>query len=218
MPNLKLITSPFSPYGHRIESLLIEKNINYSTEFVDLSNKPQWFCDIAPLGKVPVLLVDDRPLFESLAILEFIEATFTDNVLHPKNQFVLAQHRAWMEFSNTILAIVFAIVFAKDLSTIEHKKLELIDKLNILSKQIKYQPYFNGEFFSILDIAMASAFQPLLYLNETFKLNVFANIDNIWQYAQNVVARPSFAKAIPDNYNDIFANFLQRKQSFLLNL
>ena len=218
MSNLKLLTSAFSPYGHRVETLLLEKNISYHKEHIDLGNKPNWFIDISPLGKIPVLLVDDRPLFESLAILEYLEATYTENIFHPKNQFVLAWHRGWMEFSNTLLSLTFGLVFADNAQTIADKQQELKNKLALFAKQIKYQPYFNGDFFSILDITMASAMQPLLFLSEKFNLNLFENLDNLLQYANNLLNRPSFAKSLPENYSQIFENFLKRKNSFLLQL
>ena len=218
MSNLKLLTSAFSPYGQRVETLLLEKNISYNKEFIDLSNKPSWFVETSPLGKIPVLLVEDRPLFESLAILEYLEATYTENILHPKNQFVLAWHRGWMEFSNTLLSLTFGLVFADNAQTIADKQQELKNKLTLFAKQLKYQPYFNGDFFSILDITMASAMQPLLFLSEKFNLNLFENLDNLLQYANNLLNRPSFAKSLPENYSQIFENFLKRKNSFLLQL
>ncbi len=218
MSNLKLLTSALSPYGHRVETLLLEKNISYHKEHIDLGNKPNWFIDISPLGKIPVLLVDDKPLFESLVILEYLEATYTENILHPKNQFVLAWHRGWMEFSNTLLSLTFGLVFADNAQTIADKQQELKNKLTLFAKQLKYQPYFNGDFFSILDITMASAMQPLLFLSEKFNLNLFENLDNLLQYANNLLNRPSFTKSLPENYSQIFENFLKRKNSFLLQL
>jgi glutathione S-transferase len=218
MSSLNLLTVAFSPYGQRVETLLLEKNISYNKEQIDLGNKPNWFSDISPLGKIPVLLVDDKPLFESLAILEYIEATYTETIFHPKNQFVLAWHRGWMEFSNTLLSLTFGLVFADNAQTISQKQEELKNKLALFAKQLKQQPYFNGDFFSILDITMASAMQPLLFLSENFNLNLFENLDNLLQYANNVVSRPNFIKSLPENYSQIFENFLKRKNSFLLQL
>ena len=218
MSSLNLLTVAFSPYGQRVETLLLEKNISYNKEQIDLGNKPNWFSDISPLGKIPVLLVDDKPLFESLAILEYIEATYTETIFHPKNQFVLAWHRGWMEFSNTLLSLTFGLVFADNYQIISQKQEELKNKLALFAKQLKQQPYFNGDFFSILDITMASAMQPLLFLSENFNLNLFENLDNLLQYANNVVSRPNFIKSLPENYSQIFENFLKRKNSFLLQL
>jgi len=44
---------------------LEEKGIGYTRTDIDLANKPNWFTQKSPMGKVPVLLVDEsRTLFE----------------------------------------------------------------------------------------------------------------------------------------------------------
>jgi glutathione S-transferase len=63
---IKLVSSRFSPYVHRVEMVLIEKNIPYEKQEVDLSDRPEWFVKDAPLGKVPLLYVGDKTLFESI--------------------------------------------------------------------------------------------------------------------------------------------------------
>lgn len=73
MPKIKLITSKFSPYGHKVEMVLIAKNIPHEKEMVDLANRPEWFVKDAPLGKVPFIYVDDKIIFESSVICEYLE-------------------------------------------------------------------------------------------------------------------------------------------------
>jgi len=34
--------------------------VPYDVDFIELSNKPQWFLDISPHGQVPVLITDAR--------------------------------------------------------------------------------------------------------------------------------------------------------------
>ena len=46
--------------------VLRAKQIPFEVTYIDLRNKPDWFLEISPHGKVPVLSVDDQPLFESL--------------------------------------------------------------------------------------------------------------------------------------------------------
>ena len=65
---IKFVTSKFSPYGHRVEMVLIEKNIPYEKVEVDFANKPDWFVKDSPLGKVPIIYVGDKVLFESIAM------------------------------------------------------------------------------------------------------------------------------------------------------
>ena len=105
MPKIKLITSTLSPYGQRVEIVLIEKNIPYEKQEIDLANKPDFLVKDSPISKVPLLYVDDKPLFESIAICEYLEEAFTQNPLHPKDLYMKAWHRGWMEFSNGILSL-----------------------------------------------------------------------------------------------------------------
>jgi len=53
---------------------LNHKNCDYDIIFIGLRNLPDWFLEISPLGKVPVLKVDDNEvLFESAVINKFID-------------------------------------------------------------------------------------------------------------------------------------------------
>ena len=70
MSELKLISHHLCPYVQRARIVLEEKSVPHELEFVDLADKPDWFLEISPLGKVPVLLVDGQPLFESVVIAE----------------------------------------------------------------------------------------------------------------------------------------------------
>ena len=135
---LKLVSSKFSPYCHRVEMVLIEKNIPYEKQEVVLSDKPDWFVKDAPLGKVPLLYVGDKPLFESLAICEYLEEAFPENPLHPKDPYAKAWHRAWMEFSSGILASTFGMMFAQNQEQFDIKKAETVSKLAILDKHLKF--------------------------------------------------------------------------------
>ena len=53
--------------------LLRAKDVDFEVTYIDLQKKPDWFLKISPHGKVPVLLVDDEPLFDSNAIAEYLE-------------------------------------------------------------------------------------------------------------------------------------------------
>jgi len=215
---VKLVNSKFSPYGHRVEMACIEKNIPYEKEEVDLQNRPEWFSKDAPLGKVPLLYVGDKVLFESIAICEYLEEAFPETPLHPKDPATKALHRAWMEFSSAILAAGFGIMFSQNQEQFDIKKAELRGRLDVLSKHLKFSPYFDGEKFSLVDICFASAFKPLTYIDTKFTLGLFDDHKNIASYVEGVVTRGSMHKALPKNYEEIFKAFLERKKSHLLTM
>ena len=77
--------------------VLRAKAVDFDVTYIDLRQKPEWFLEISPHGKVPVLVVDDQPLFESNAIAEFLDETVEPR-LHPADPIKRARHRAWTDF------------------------------------------------------------------------------------------------------------------------
>ena len=215
---IKLVTSKFSPYCHRVEMVLLEKNIPYEKQEVNLSQKPDWFLKDAPVGKVPLLYVGDKPLFESIAICEYLEEAFTQNTLQPKDLYNKNWHRGWMEFSNGILSGVFGMMFSQDQEQFDIKKAETMSKLAILDKYIKFNPYFDGENFALVDVFMASTFKPLTYIDNKFTLEVFDLYKNVSAYVESIVTRGSLHKSLPSDYDELFKSFLERKKSHLLTM
>jgi len=215
---LKLVTSKFSPYCHRVEMVLIEKNIPYEKQEIILSDKPDWFVNDAPLGKVPLLYVGDKKLFESLAICEYLEDAFPENPLHPKDPVGKALHRAWMEFSSGILATIFGVMFAQNQEEFDLKKAEVVSKLAILDKNLKFNPYFDGDKFSMVDICLASVLKPLTHIDTKFTLEIFDLHKKVATYVESIVTRGSLHKALPNDYDEIFKSFLERKKSHLLTM
>lgn len=220
MPNIKLITSKFSPYGHKVEMTLIEKNISYEKEMVDLANRPEWFVKDAPLGKVPLLYVENKILFESSVICEYLEEAFPQKPLHSKDLILKAQERAWMEFSNGLLTSIFGFIFAQNQENFDDKKSELVNKIKTLEKILstKNSTYFSGEQFMLVDITMASVLKPLFFVNNNFHLNLFQDFHKTSNYIGKLVFHESLQKILPQNYSEIFKTFLIKKKSYLLTL
>ena len=103
MADLTLVSFEMCPFVQRAAIVLAEKGVAFRRRNIDLDNKPDWFLAISPLGKVPVLLVDGEPLFESGVIVEYIEET-TEPRLHPADPLERARHRAWMEVGASMLS------------------------------------------------------------------------------------------------------------------
>ena len=60
MPNaLTLVSHALCPYVQRIAIALAEKDVEHDSITVDLANKPAWFLEISPLGRIPVLKVGE---------------------------------------------------------------------------------------------------------------------------------------------------------------
>lgn len=71
---LTLIGHRFCPYVERVRLTLHYHNIDYDTIFVSLHCKPDWFLDMYPAGKVPLLLTtDNKSLVESDVIMRYVD-------------------------------------------------------------------------------------------------------------------------------------------------
>ena len=74
--------------------VLRAKGVEFEVTHITADAKPEWFLEISPHGKVPVLWVDDEVLFESCAITEFLDETVKPR-LHPMDPIKRARNRAW---------------------------------------------------------------------------------------------------------------------------
>jgi glutathione S-transferase len=54
------------------------------------------------VGQHSVLKVDEKVIFESAVIVEYLEET-QRNPLHPRDPLRRAEHRSWMEFASAAL-------------------------------------------------------------------------------------------------------------------
>src|ERR687887_1038324 len=113
MTPLTLVSHRLCPYVQRAAISLAEKGMPFERIDVDLADKPAWFLALSPLGKTPVLRVDDRAIFESAVILEYLEET-APRPLHPVDPLRRAEHRAWIEFGSAVLNDITGLYSAKD--------------------------------------------------------------------------------------------------------
>ena len=72
------------PYVARVRIVLAEKGIEAETVEIDLSDRPDWFYEKNPAGRVPVIEEDGgAPLPESVVIMEFLEERYPEPALLP---------------------------------------------------------------------------------------------------------------------------------------
>lgn len=218
MPNFKLYTSPLSPYGHRVEMCLLEKNISFERIYVDLGNKPDWFIQLSPLGKAPILQIENQVLFDSIAICEYLEETFKEVALHPVDPIQKAINRGWMDFSNGLVSSIFQLASTQNIESFEAKILEIKDKINHFDNNLPTTKFFNGDNISIIDICMVSAIIPFTFIESEFAIDINDNEGVFFDYCNNLMNIENLNKIIPENYEEIFRGYLTKRNSYLLQL
>jgi glutathione S-transferase len=180
MSRLTLISFPTCPFVQRAVIALKEKAVEHEVIYIDLANKPAWFLEISPLGKVPVLKVERDGLppayvFESAVILEYLEETAPGPKLHPEDALERAQHRAWIEFASQTLADNWKLTSAKTREELAAARTALNAKLQRLEATIT-GPYFAGDRFSYVDAAFGPAFRQLDALETLVKIDLTAGL------------------------------------------
>ena len=91
------------PYCARVRIVLAEKDVEYETVVIDLSDRPAWIYEKNPLGKVPVLEEDGFTLPESVVINEYLEERYPEPSLLPDDPAARALVRLRIErFDNAL--------------------------------------------------------------------------------------------------------------------
>ncbi len=214
---ITLISHSLCPYVQRIAIALVEKRVEHERRVVDLANKPQWFLDISPLGRTPVLQVGEAALFESGAILEYLEETMP-NPLHPTDPVVRAHHRAWIGFGSECLNEIAGFYSAPDMQTLNVKAAALHARFSVMESQLGPGPWFEGMRFSLVDAVFAPVFRYFDTFDQIDDFGVFDGLTGTLAWRRALATRDSVRGAVAANYDTQLAAFLRRRGSALSQL
>ncbi len=101
MPTIELFSFAACPYAQRTRMVLIEKGIEFELTEIDIYNRPAWFREVSPYGKVPLLRHDGRIVYESAIINQYLDEAFPAPALMPADPYGRAQARIWMDYCET---------------------------------------------------------------------------------------------------------------------
>jgi len=83
--------SGLSPYARKVMICLAEKGVDYANEAISSFAAPDWFADISPLGKIPVIRDEDvgpdATLPDSSIICSYLEGKYPQPALYPDDPF-----------------------------------------------------------------------------------------------------------------------------------
>ncbi|CAO3635396.1 unnamed protein product [Cunninghamella echinulata] len=147
------------PFAQRVAIALKELGVDYEEVTIDLYNKPEWYVNVNPELKVPALKVDDHPtIAESLVLIELLNDLYPEKQLLPNDAIKKANGRFAIEYySSKILPNLYgAVKNPSDKETYDKTVDEAFKRFNeLLLQQSAQGPYFYGEEFSLVDIAIA---------------------------------------------------------------
>lgn len=97
---LELYTHPMSPCAQKVRIVLAEKGLDWTKHHVSLPDKENLrpeYLKLNPLGVVPTLVQDGRPVIESSIICEYLEDAWPEPSLRPQDTYDRAGMRLWMK-------------------------------------------------------------------------------------------------------------------------
>ena len=214
MAQLELVSHPLCPYVQRAAIVLAEKGVSFERKDVDLANKPDWFLAISPLGKTPLLRVDDEVLFESAVICEYLDEAFAPR-LHPESALALARERAFMELGSAILNDIWGYETAKDEATFLAKARELDAKLLHVERALGEGPWFRGASFGLVDAVFGPVFRYFEVFDAIRDPGLFESKPRLARWRTALHGRPSVAGAVGPDYADRLHAFLEKHDAYL---
>jgi glutathione S-transferase len=214
---LKLISHKLCPYVQRAVIALTEKGVAFERIDIDLANKPDWFLAISPLGKTPVLLVGDVPIFESAVILEYLEET-QPAPLHPTDPLRRAEHRGWIEFGSAVLNDIAGFYGAPNDLAFQTRTTQLEQRFARLEARLAAAPWFDGENFSLVDAVFGPVFRYFDVFDGIGDFGILAGKPKLARWRQSLAARPSVRSAVSAEYPALLRDFLRRRNSWISGL
>jgi glutathione S-transferase len=213
---LLLASHALCPYVQRVAIVLAEKSVPFERREVDLANKPDWFRAVSPLGKTPVLLVGDEPVFESAVICEYLDEAHAPR-LHPDDALPRARHRAYIEFASALLNGIAAFYNAPDDAALQARCDELTARFEQLERAQERSPgpYFAGGRFSIVDAAFAPVFRYFEVFERFVALGCFDRTPRVRAWREALAQRESVRRAAAADYPEHLLAFLRTRRSAL---
>lgn len=204
-----------SPFVRKVQVFLAEKDVPYEIEMVAPFPAPDWFAEINPLKRIPVLR--DRSIGtegaagtipDSSAICGYLERKHPEPALYPKDDFSYGRALWLEEFCDSELAarvgggIFRPVVLAKlmgrepDLDAARKTLAEGVPPLfDYLEGELEGREFALGDAFSIADVSIATQFVNFHHAGARIDAARWPALE---AFVSRMHARPSFARCIED--------------------
>ena len=200
---MKLIGTPTSPYTRKARVVLAEKRIDYDfivdPPYEDATQVP----DYNPLGKVPVLVLDDdTTIFDSRVIAEYLDNASPVTRLIPEDTRQRIQVRRWEALADGCTDAVVALVMEKRRpeqyqyeAWVVRQQGKIDRALRAMSKDLAQRAWCCGGFFNLSDIAVGCCLGFIdLRLPDVPWRDAYPNLARL---ADKLAQRASFRDSVP---------------------
>lgn len=188
--------------------VLRAKAAEFDVTYINLREKPDWFLKVSPHGKVPVLNVDDEPLFESNAIAEYLDEILKPR-LHPADPIKRARNRAWTDFLPDFAKGLSGIYYTKSKDEVAEGVKAAPAKLAKLEDAIARErgndgPYFNGKDMCMVDAGYAPFFQRFAIAESQLQTGVLDGFPLVKAWSEALLSTDAVTGSVAPEFNDAF--------------
>ena len=212
----QLISFKTCPFVQRAVITLKHKKIDYDITYIDLADPPEWFLELSPLAKVPVLKVDDEVLFESAVINEYLD-DISGGELQPEAPLARAKNRAWVEFASNMLGNLYMMKTSKDEEGYLRYRDALVGQLHRIENKLGDGPWFNGEDFSLADTAFAPLFRQNSVAQHRLSVIDPVSMPRVNAWAERLLDLPEVRDSVVPEFEELYLQVMQKNGSYILN-
>jgi len=196
---------------------MMEKEIAFLEEFV-APGQTDAVLKRSPLGKIPFIKTADGYLSESQAILEYLEDSFPEHPLYPRDAFERAKTREFIQHLELNVELIARRIYSQAIfggtvssETIDEVKVKLEAGLKGLARLIKLEPYALGSEFSAADIVTWPHLQLVSFASQKIYGTdlVSEHIPGIDAYVKLIESRP-YAQQVGNDRNAALTAFFNK--------
>ncbi|KAL2469171.1 Uncharacterized protein Fot_50747 [Forsythia ovata] len=152
---VKVLGSGVSPFEWRIIWALKLKGVEFEFIKEDIFKKSSLLLESNPVYKmIPVFIHGQNAIADSLIILEYIDESWKQNPIMPKDPHEKAYTRFWAKFSEDQLVEPSRIAFQYGGEEQAKAVKVMADALEILEGELRGKKFFGGETMGYLDIVV----------------------------------------------------------------
>jgi len=217
---LTLVSFPTCPFVQRAMIVLHHRGADFQTRYVDLLDKPPWLFEISPRGKVPVLLADEVPLFESQAICEFLDETLPGESLMPTEPVQRARDRALFALAGEdLFPAVYRMMHARSAKAFAELGERLEEALARVEPMLTGRAWLSGDGtrFGLADVAVAPAFTRLALLEELGAWSLPASLPRLRDWSRRVLALDAVRRSVPEDFVERSLSAMRAKDAWAMS-
>ena len=212
---MKVISFKICPFVQRVTALLEAKGIAYDIEYINLSNKPQWFLDISPNAQVPVLITDDNQvLFESDAIVEYIDEVYGTPCLS-EDPVQKAQDRAWSYLATKHYLVQCSAQRSANAEILKERATKLAQAFAKIEARLSDSDYANGNTVGMIDLSWLVLLHRAAIVEQRSGFDFLADFPKVKRWQQTLIATGLAEKSVPEDFEDRFSAFYLAESTHL---